>query len=187
MCVKNKTPLYLILILIFCVSGLSALELGMGFGVQSYPSSLDPGELITRTPIVYPKIEVDIAIIKRWRVQLGLMRRVYETNVFECFCIQSLETNELSCGVSYSLVNRKADFRLGAGLLTGFSTYDHGGIFYNSTSIGGSVYAMAGQPLWRDLSYAFRTMVQRKRIRVADERTLYLNIFSVEFVVFMTL
>lgn len=187
MSVKSKTPLYLILILIFYINGLSALELGIGFGVQSYPSSLDPGELITRAPIVYPKVEVDIAVIKKWRVQFGLMRRVYETNVFQCFCIQSLETNELSCGLSYSLVDRKADFRIGAGLLTGFTTYDHAGILYNNTCIGGSIYAMAVQPLWKELSYAFRTMVQRKRIQVTDERILYLNSFSVEFVVFLTL
>jgi hypothetical protein len=173
-----------------CVIGIRsvrAFDLGICIGVQSYPAALDPGDFITRTPAVYPRVEVSAVITGKWIVHVGFMRGVYESDVFQCYCIQSMELNVLPCGVAYCPRSGKSGFRIGIDALPGFSCYDHGGVLYNSTTLGVKLYFAVQQPINQSISYAFRTGVQRQPARASESLSINMDSFVVEVCVFMSL
>lgn len=167
------------------------ITIGAGFGVQSYPSELDPGELVIHYPVLYPVLELSTPFVTNVTIVSTLSRTVSEGSLLgSSASAQCMELYTTAIGFDYNFGNTRREFRTGIQLLAGFSTYrstrlaDH----YTRSGLGVKLYALGTRPLSQYFSWGIRSGLQRLHIRgLPHVHNLNLDSFNVEMFIYFLL
>jgi len=137
-------------------------KIGVGLGVQSYPASLDPNEMVVRYPVLYPQLSLNTEINGKTNIITDFSLVTVDAGLLPILCRQTLVLNLCALGVDYNLGTEKDDFKIGIQFLTTFSRYTIAlSDKYHSAGIGVKLSAAAGRPLISDCWYEIRLGVQR--------------------------
>ena len=163
------------------------LDLGIGVGIQSYPSPLDPYEFVERYPILYPTIELRTQLINGINFDCSLSRTKTTSSLFGLIdAPQFLELITIALGLDYYLIDQPRTFSIGAQLLLGFGEYGY--IDYSKPGLGFKLCALGTQPITRCFTWGIRTGIQRIRIQPASSiDPMNLDTFSVELLGYLSL
>jgi hypothetical protein len=158
------------------------IRLGIGGGVLSYPASLDPYDVLQRTPVIYPVLNIELAFVDRVNAAFRFSRTNYHANLFGSFTSQTLELNTIAWGFTYDLTTGVRRIACGIDALAGFSTYRTSAFeSFTETGYGIRCAVSAYQPLYQDIDWCIRTAVQRMYLQpISDLDTCILDSFSVE-------
>jgi hypothetical protein len=161
-----------------------SMSIGIGMGIQSYPSAIDPCEVIKKSPVFYPQIEMNIPFLEKVSLTSSISRTVIEGTLLGLiWCRQWLELYTTTFGFDYNFGSQKRQFKTGIQLLASFSEYGTRSYDdYVSSGLGIKVYACATRPLARDFSWGIRSGVQRLRIHILPSEHLNMDSFHIEIV-----
>ncbi len=154
----------------FCLHRAEArcVDVGIGAGIQSYPSSFDPYDGLDHDPIAYPCFDLHVHLIGNIAVT-GHASRIKTENTLAglIWCHQYVELYTLGFGVDYNFGTAVRRLKLGVQALTGFSDYTAGGSEHETAhGYGLRVYMCTLQPITKFISWGTRIGVQRLRIHV---------------------
>lgn len=176
----------------FCLHSSEArcVDIGIGAGIQSYPSSLDPYDGLDHYPVVYSFADMHVQVSRRISVTSFASRTKTENTLAGLiWCRQYVELYTIGFGLDYNFGSMARKFKLGTQVLTGFSDYTAGG-FEHQTARGHGlrVYLCALQPLAGILSWGTRVAVQRIRIQILpDSEKCNLDSFHVDIAGYVSL
>ncbi|UCG91463.1 MAG: hypothetical protein JSV97_10345 [candidate division WOR-3 bacterium] len=173
------------------LSAQNQITIGAGFGLQSYPSELDPGELVIHYPVLYPMLELSTPFVSNVTIVSTLSRTVSEGSLLASSAsTQCMELYTTAVGIDYNFGSTRREFRTGIQFLAGFSTYrstrfaDH----YTRTGLGVKLYALGTYPLSRYFSWGIRSGLQRLNIQgLPRGDNLNLDSFNVEMLIYFLL
>lgn len=176
----------------FCLhcADASRVDIGIGAGLQSYPSSLDPYDALDHVPVVYPIADMHVQISRRISATSIVARAKTENTLAGLiWCHQYVELYTIGFGLDYNFGNMVRKFKLGTQVLTGFSDYTNGGSEHeNARGHGLRVYLCALQPLAGILSWGTRVAIQRLRMQILPDSEKYnLDSFHVDIACYVSL
>lgn len=188
-----KVPFALCLLpSIFCLHRAEArcLDIGIGAGLQSYSSSLDPYDALDHVPVLYPFTDMHVQVSRRISVtSIAARTKTENTLAGLIWCHQYVELYTIGFGLDYNFGNMVRKFKVGTQVLTGFSDYTVGG-FEHETARGHGlrVYLCALQPLAGILSWGTRVAIQRLRIQILpDSEKCNLDSFHIDIAGYVSL
>lgn len=173
------------------LSAQDQITIGAGFGVQSYPSNLDPGELVKHYPVLYPVLELSTPFVTNVTIVSTLSRIASEGSLFGLSASpQCMELYTTALGIDYNFGSTRRAFRTGIQLLAGFSTYRSTRFadYHTRAGFGLKLYALGTHPLSRYFSWGIRSGLQRltiRRLPLVDN--LNLDSFHVEMFIYFLL
>ena len=176
----------------FCLDRADArrVDIGIGAGIQSYPSSLDPDQGLAHNPIIYPSVDLHVHLIDGVAVT-GYGSRIKTLNTLAglIWCYQYVELYTLGFGVDYNFGTARRPLKLGAQALTGFSDYTAGGLQHETAhGYGLRFYVCTMQPLMTFVSWGTRIGVQRLWAQVLSQGAdSYLDSFHVDVIGYISL
>lgn len=173
------------------LSAQDQIKIGAGFGLQSYPSELDPDEGIKHYPVLYPIVELSAPLVNRVMIGSIISRTVFKGSLLGLADrTQRMELYTAAIGVDYNFGSTQREFRTGIQILTGFSTYgtDYCADCSTYTGWGMKLYALGTQPLSRDFLWGIRSGIQRLTIRAQPHvDNLHLDSFNIEMLIYFLL
>ncbi len=167
-----------------------SIHIGIGLGIQSYPSALDPYKLVKGYPVLYPEIEADIQLIDRIYLTNSVSRVVIEGSLLgPILCPQFLELYTIALGAEYNFGSQRREFKTGIQVLAGFSEYGTGSYDdYFSSGLGVKVYASALRPLTQYFSWGIRSGIQRLTVQATPHsENIHLDSFNIEIAGYFSL
>ena len=167
----NKCYIYLLLLFVTPLASdydEGTIRIGAGLGIQSYPSVLDPCQIVERIPVLYPVIEAHIQVIDRISFTNAVSRTVVEGSLLgQIWCQQRLELYTVGYGLDYDFGNQNRAFKTGVQIVIGFSEYGTGSYDdYFSSGIGFNIHVCTIRRLTQHFSWGMKSGVQRLRIQV---------------------
>lgn len=166
------------------------IRIGAGLGIQSYPSAIDPYQLVESIPVLYPEIEMTIQLVGRIGCTANVSRSVIDGSLLGAiYCPQRLELFTSGCGLDYNFGTQSRAFRIGFQMLAGFGEYgtSSDGHYYG-TGWGVTVFGSALRKISQHFAWGMRTGVQRLKMQgLPHTERVNLDSFYVEAIGYFVL
>ncbi len=169
--------------------GEGTIHIGAGLGIQSYPSAIDPYQLVESTPVLYPEIEMTIQLASRIGCTASVSRSVIEGSLLgPIWCQQRLELFTSGCGFDYNFGTQSRDFRIGFQMLAGFGEYGTARNGHYCTGWGVTLFGSARRNISQHFAWGMRTGVQRLRMQeLPHAERMNLDSFYIETIGYFAL